>query len=197
MNLLAVSFVTNDWYAKEAIRLEESVQKYNIQHQLFRYGSEDWGWNRSVRSKPAFILERLRNLSGEFGGLLYVDADAKFLAVPNWSLFDKLDVGAHWFKRRGENVEILTGTLFFRRSDVVETFVRRWIELTARVHEDSKTPEQDSIKLVVAEMCNDLRIGDFGPELCWVYDEFGHYHPKKTPVIEHYQASRKYRRLYP
>ncbi len=189
-----VAYATNEAYWNEAQKLRLSLEELMIPHRIYRENKPDWTWDRAVRWKPAFCLRELAQAKSlGFDAMLYVDADAIFRTIPDWSQVKTADVGAHWFQRtKHHNVELLTGTLFFRCTPRIEILLEHWIEITGRVG-TSPTPEQHSLILALKDR-DDLCIRDFGPEWVYIFDDFRSIYTKSRPVIEHFQASRRLRK---
>jgi len=138
--------------------------------------------------KPTFISQMMARWI-EYDGILYTDADSVFRRRPGWDSLKDADFAYHKFRRsQHHNEEILTGTLFLANTPFMAEFVGRWIEET-RNYAWSDTPEQDSLKKTL-ESSPEPKVKDFGPEYCWIYDDFPPIYGKKDVVIEHFQASR-------
>ena len=121
--------------------------------------------------------------------IVYVDCDAVFLMYP--ALFDILDcdVAAFEFDRtfyygkKHNGKELLSGTLFFKNTDQVRGLISRWED---RCKERPGDWDQRSLQYVIKE--------DFfrlPAEYCTIIDTMKEI---KSPVILHYQASRKVRK---
>lgn len=153
-------------------------------------------WQEAVCFKPNFVLECLYSF-GEASGILWVDADATIEAQPNFSIFENIDIAATKFRwSKAHQVERLTGTMFFRRSDPVIAFVEDWVASTLKWKKLNRdTPEQNSLREVWdLPIHAHLRKLDLPMEWTFIEPEFRTMFLDKdcgNPVISHHQASRK------
>ncbi len=74
MLLKAICFTTNDFYAKQSIRLESSLGRYCIPYEIRRL-DHPGSWHKAVSMKPKFIRDMLADTT--LYGLLFIDADAE------------------------------------------------------------------------------------------------------------------------
>lgn len=194
---LISAYFTTDNYVLEADRLKASLSRLELPAHVIPVAPLG-GWGAAVMWKPSFILSQLENNPGR--DVFYVDADAEFLDVPDWSLFDGVDASWHVFKRHPTHeAEFLTGTLFFRNTPDVREFVKCWRDRTVNWGWSS-TPEQGSLKAewetgrpaLPAKRWSDLLIHrDLPPSLVYVFDDWQVLYPKERAVILHHQASRR------
>lgn len=194
-----VAFYTNDAYAREIRTLHESLQAHALHYET-RHVAGFTTWSEAVIYKPRFILTCLREMQAD--GVFYTDADSEFRKKPDWLIFKDVDVSWGKFKRSvAHPLEHLTGSMFFRNTPDVRSFVEDWAQET-RLPEYAKhfTPEMDSLR-VAWELkgqsgqplwCQRLRYLELPPAwVCW--DERKEIDPSIDPVIWHRQASRRYR----
>ena len=189
---LVCCYYTTDAYIIEAARLRDSVDRLKLEAK-FTPISNLASWSHAVMFKPEFIQTSLINARGR--NVLYVDADAEFKGVPDWSIFNGVDMSWHLFQRtRNHSNENLTGTMFFRNSVDVITFLNAW-RMRTRDYAWSSTPEQESLKDEWADRKWKERLifRDLPPELVFIFDDFKERYPKVEPVILHHQASRRLR----
>jgi len=172
-----VSFYT-DLYKEQADKMIESAKNVGLDTKAIRV--EDRGsWSKNTRIKAEIVLKEL-----EYGNVVYVDADARFLKYP--SLFDNLDcdVAFHRLNNPGNQNELLGGTLFFKSSEKVKDIVKEWI---IECNQEDNVWEQQLLDKVIKR--NDLNIYLLSVEYCAIFD-----HPSikgKDVVILHTQASRQ------
>ncbi len=184
-----VAYYTNDDYAKEAERLRLSLEELCIPHAIKAVKGIS-GWNEAVRFKPRFIFECMTTFNRD---LLYVDADAIFRNVPDWPILEGMDVGVHHFQRSKRHaVELLTGTVYVRNGVETLQFVTEWARLTDNFV-GCDTPEQESLRQTVKTFGSLVRLGNLPPSWCFIFDDMRRMYPDTRPVIEHFQASRRYR----
>lgn len=191
MLVKTVAFWTPN-YADEIQGLKATASEFGIH--VYDTAIRDMDWRSAVLWKPWFILENLLSLGAEYDGLLYTDADSRIRREIDFDRFEQFDFAAHWFTRsKHHRTELLTGTMYFSKSEVAREFVSAWATHTA-AFSGSDTPEQDAITTIFPSWKNKLQWVDFGPELVWIFDDFVPIYPGQTPIIEHLQASRKQRR---
>lgn len=195
MIVKAIAFSTNDFYAKQSMRLEASLTKYGIPYEIRRL-EHPGSWHAAVSMKPQFIRDMLAETA--LDGVLYLDADAEVVAPLPLHQLECYDAAFTRFKRSaGHEEEFLTGTMFFRKHGAnvkVEEMLGvldRWSELT-EAFSHSSTPEQDALKRVLAESTGICAM-DLGPAWTYIHDDFKELFPDVKPLIMHYQASREYR----
>lgn len=119
--------------------------------------------------------------------ILYVDADARIRQYPK--LFDDFDgdIGVHY--RRGR--ELLSGTIFLRNNERVRMLVNFWQgEQMLR----PETWDQKTLDYVIQARAENLgvKVVDLPPSYTQIFDSMAHH---GAPVIEHMQASRRYKKL--
>lgn len=188
MNCKVICYYTNDFYQQKSVELTDTLDRFGVMYETKKVTGPET-WQQAVSHKPQFILDCL--LSSACDGLLYTDADSKLLrAIPYGDLIG--DVAYVPFKRSlHHEEETLTGTLYFKNTMQVRSFVLQWIEATAK-YQHTFTPEQYSLKETIAN--SSLLIQRLGPEWCWIFDDFKELFPNAQPTIwEHYQASREYK----
>ena len=185
--LLVVSFATiGTPYEAEAEHLRESLvehgQRFTIS-QVADLGS----WEANTGFKATFLRQMLQ-LHGRRWNLLWIDCDAVIRGPLDFlGLIDAdVDVAAHIRKGR----ELMSGTVFLRHTMATMAVMDRWIELVRR---RPRRMEQanlwDAIKATP-----EIRFAELPAAYCFVFDTFRESCPGVEPVIEHFQASRKYRR---
>lgn len=175
MTPLIVSFFTPA-YADHAAHMEASAKEFGLETDV--RGIPDLGaWELNCGLKPQFILQMM----GEHRGrpIVWLDADARVRHKPE--LFETLDCdfAAHW--RCG--AELLSGTMFFGRSQWATALVDAWIS------EQSRNPKEwDQRNLQAAiDRVDGLVIEILPSTYTRIFDD-----PKMgEPVIEHLQASRQ------
>lgn len=143
----------------------------------------------SWRVGCAYKAEYLRELYETYPdrSLLWIDADAVIHADPlPFMRTLEADVGAHY--RFGRI--LLSGTVWLRGgSEVVRRLLRRWNELN---REHPNRFDQRNLARAIRETAG-LRVADLPPEYCFIFDRMRKDYPECTPVIEHFQASRRIR----
>lgn len=185
--LLVVSFATAGTpYESEAEDLRQSLVEHGLEHAIHRV--PDLGsWEANTGRKATFLRDMLR-LHGRYWRLCWIDCDAVVRGPLDFlDLMDAgVDVAAHVRKGR----ELMSGTVYLNDSPATRAVVERWIGL---VEKKPRRMEQanlwDAIKATPA-----VNFAELPASYCFVFDSFRRQYPGVEPVIEHFQASRKYRR---
>ena len=128
--------------------------------------------------------------------ILRLDADAKVQQYPE--LFIQKDFQADfaaciWKKsklRPTPDGELMGGTLYFASNDRIRLFVDKWVE---KIKKRSKHRNPDLLYEVLKKD-KGVRFFNLPLEYCKVFD-FLMAKEEKEPVIEHFQASRKYKHI--
>lgn len=198
LNVQVVAFATMGPYLAEAKKLLDSADEFGIKvdistlPQPVSYLAEWSDWSDVVSYKPRFILKML-DKHKDRDGILYTDADSKFARYAEFSVFEKAHIGFHTFKRsKAHPTEFLTGTMYFAVTPTVRKFVEDWASITP-TYRKKFTPEQDSLKECMKRWGGAISYVDPGPEWCWIHDDFPNIYGQRTPVVVHFQASRRMR----
>lgn len=190
MNWQAVTFVTaGTGYEREVLRLKASAEACAVPLEVYTYPSRG-SWRANLNYKSETILRAMDEFTDK--DIVFIDADAVVRSYP--TLFDELserrvsDIAVHFLR----DVELLSGTLWIRNCDAGRVIVKRWHELGERFPDQR---HQQCLALALRA----LVAGGSPPivyrlpiEYTCIFD-----HPLrrgKQAVIEHFQASRKYRK---
>lgn len=190
MNWQAVTFVTEGTgYVREVERLKASAEVCGVPLRVFTFANAG-SWRANLNFKSRTILDAMAEYADK--DIVFVDADAVIRSYP--TLFDTLseerryDIAVHFLR----DVELLSGTLWLRNGETGRDIVRRWHALGERFPQQR---HQHCLHMALRAMA----AGGARPllyklpiEYTCIFD-----HPLragKTAVIEHFQASRKYRR---
>ena len=185
--MIIVSFyTTGTGYEIEVKKLRDSLVKLGLRHDIRGIRSRG-SWLRNCAHKSTFILEMLKEHDEP---ILWVDADAVVRKPPSLLLEADCDIAFCWHK----NTSLLGGTLYFGNTELAKEVLKDW-EAACKKHPDS----------VDQHVLRDLVMRD---RLPWtekltrlllpasytkIFDS--HIDMKGIePVIEDFQASRKYSR---
>ncbi len=168
--------------------LVESLDRHNLAHDV-RAVESFGGFIPAVRHKPRFILEMLNeHLRSKY--ICWVDADAVVQIFPGLLYDIRADFAAHW----RDGIELLSGTMLWRNSPKVRTFIGHWIgECEKNAQPGLPFPEQQILQSMLPR--SGLAVYDLPSEYCKIFDlvEMNDRARCVLPVIEHFQASRELR----
>ena len=185
---IVVSYYTKGTpYQKEAVKLENSLMKHGIPYHIGAVPNRG-SWQKNTHFKAIFI----RNMLKEFIGvnIVFTDADSIFRTYPK--LFEGLDcdIAVHFRNwKHGQN-ELLSGTIYLANNEKVCQLIDDWIRI------NRKNPiiwEQQNLQRAVNSRKHILSLSYLPMEYCCIFDDEKRKFCK--PVIEHFQASRKYRHV--
>lgn len=195
MKFIIVSYYTKgSYYKREALNLYASCELFNI-NSCIEEVKDQGSWQRNTLFKAQFIkvmLKRHENIA-----VVFIDADAKVRQDPE--LFNRInaDVGVCYrdyskfpSMARKKGRELLSGTVYFKNNFNSWTVVNQWIMENKR---NEGTWEQKNLQKVIERNRGRVNIVEMPPQYCQIFDSM---RTAGKPVIEHYQASRKYRRRY-
>jgi hypothetical protein len=174
-----ISYYT-DKYKNEAGKLRQSLESLGLNYHIA--GIEDQGsWDANTHFKPIFIKQQIQSQSA----VVWLDADCMVLQHP--SLFYELDcdIAFHRFKEK----ELLSGTVFFKNTARTIELLDKWIQIN---QENPEVFDQKNLDQALKSM-TDISICELPSEYCFIFDLSKNYYPRVNPIIEHYQASRKFR----
>ena len=181
-------------YKDHAQKLKESCSRWSLDAEVIPV-KKFKSWKRGVMAKPRFILDALETYSANYGGILWLDADAYVVRPVPFQELEGADVAATKFRwSEGHKLEVLTGTLFFAITQKVKLFCEAWVLETSK-REYSDTPEQDALAALLPAWSSTINFKELSIE--WTYiddDKLKELYPKAIPMIKHSQASRKIRR---
>ena len=191
MNWTAVTFyTTGTGYEQEVEKLKASANVLDVPLCVFPRRSLG-SWRANLNYKSECILRAMDEFPGQ--DIVFVDADAVIRSWPG--MFDDLsrvrghDLAVHYFQWRATSpLELLTGTLWVANTERGRDIVAEWDRM-ARAHPEIR--HQRCLQAVVDNMAG-VRVAVLPLEYTCIYDAPARR--GKIAVIEHFQASRKYRR---
>jgi lipopolysaccharide biosynthesis glycosyltransferase len=167
-------------YIQEAQKLRQSLESNLLNYHIA--GIEDKGsWDANTHYKPIFIRQQLQNESA----VVWLDADCMVLSYPKIFFELNCDVAFHRFKGK----ELLSGTVYFNNTAKTSELLQKWIDIN---QENPEIFDQKNLDQALKSI-SDISIIELPPEYCFIYDLSKNYYPRVNPIIEHYQASRKFR----
>ena len=189
-NYLVIAYYTlGNHYESLSENLKKSCETFNIPH--FLKAIPNLGsWEKNTHYKANFIDECLNEFSED---LVYIDVDAEFKKYPE--IFERLecDIAYRTEDFRWRSDEAMSGTIFLKNNEKVKSFVKEWISLNESIPAERMKPETWEQKHMQTTLRNnpDLVYFNLPPEYTFIFDHTKRMYPGLSPVIEHYQASRK------
>ena len=191
--LIIVGYYTvNTPYEKEAEGLINSCKRLNLKFDI--PGVPNFGsWQSNTRFKAKFMLEMLQKYPGQ--KLLYVDCDAVIHSEPILFKNYEYDIGIRYQDFNWRKNECLSGTIFMRSNDKTTTLCKRWMEINDSEGSTAKTLEQWNLDKAIQEGVGayGLTLNNIPPEYTFIFDSMKRMYPGLKPIIEHFQASRRFR----
>lgn len=180
MKYIIISFFTRETeYENEVQNLIASLKKLNLTYAIYSVPNlGNWCKNAQYKAKVIlYALQRYRDYN-----IVYVDADA--IIQQNPILFEIIqeDFACHF--KNGK--ELLSGTLFFKNCTKIYKLVQHWID------ENTKHPLVWDQRNLANELKQHTEIVTLNlpPQYTQIFDTMKNC---GTPVIEHFQASRRFK----
>ena len=196
-DLIIIAYFTVDTpYEEEKEKLVESCKKFGLNYYI--KGVKNLGdWQKNTRYKATFVKECLEKFPDK--RLLYVDADAIFNHFPNLFIDYNCDIAIRWQDFSWRKNEALSGTIYFENNEKIKKLCDKWIAYNDAEYKGNKPPktmEQWNLGKVITEMRQSDKLVDKNlPETyCFIFDLMLRMYPNAKPVIEHFQASRRFKR---
>lgn len=180
-------------YEKEVLHLIESCKEFGLQTVI--EGVESFGsWELNCGYKPFYIWKALEQLNRP---VLWVDADGRFLKEPKWQLaFDSdLSVRFHEELNWDHPSKVITSTVFVKPTKQGKEILKRWIQETQKQLLDPKRTVEfwDQIALRDALKGWEGILEPMPLDYAKIFDHPSDCVTVHEPVIEHYQASRRFK----
>lgn len=181
-------YTLNTPYEQEVQRLRKSLEKLGLENWLLGIPSlGSWRWNSN------YCAHQIKDALAKFSdrNILRVDADAVFHSRPVLLESDdfKADVAAHIHDFRWHKNELLGGTLFFRNNERVRTLVDTWTRMCCETRREYRNG--DLLQLLLKEH-TEIQFSSLPATYCKIFDLM---HDVRRPVIEHFQASRRFKKI--
>jgi len=185
-----ISFYTkNTPYEQEIKRLEASLIRHGLPYDFTAVNSTG-SWVKNTHMKPRIIHDALLAHPNE--DIVWVDSDAVIHKAPTFLNQITADIGVPsvlWSKHpcKRNDREILSGTIFFKNNNKTLAFTDHWSHI---MEEKPQWVDQQSFRKALHDM-KDMITTVYLPETyCQIFDTMA---SSGDPVIEHYQASRRFR----
>jgi hypothetical protein len=167
-------------YQFEAEKLIRSLKKIPSLEYEVELKDDSGSWEKNCQYKAIFIKEKLL----QNDSVIWTDADSTVNQYP--ILFEDIDHDAAfcWF---GD--ELLSGTMYFRNRPKTFELLDTWIDL------NSHNMEWDQRNLDTAlSVTHGIDVYPLPPQYCFITDLSRERYGNLSPVFEHFQASRQYKR---
>jgi hypothetical protein len=184
-----ISYYTVDTgYEKEVENLIDSLELFRLSYVIV--GIRSLGsWQKNTHYKVQFIKEMLKKFKQP---LVFLDADAVVKQDP--VLFNDLvgncDIAVHY----RDNSILLSGTIYLEPSDATFELLDLWKKLNEKnpkAYEHNNLSVTINTKLSIKEqLVEQLKLFKLPPTYAQIFDFMK---DEGEPVIEHHQASRKFR----
>jgi hypothetical protein len=191
MPIVVSHYTKNTGYEKEVENLIASLEQWKLRYDIEAIDSlGSWRLNSNYCSEN--VLRMMMRYP--HNDILRVDADARFQRFP--SLFmtdafsDEVDVAAHVHTFKWHENELLGGTLFFRNTHPVRFLVCEWVELCMKLRRGDR-PGDLLQEMLEGKFKDKVRFGELPAQYCQIFDIMKDF---PNPVIEHFQASRRFKK---
>jgi hypothetical protein len=194
-DLIVVGYYTIDTpYEEEAQNLLRSLNKLGISHDIS--GVNTLGsWQANTRFKANFMLDML--IKWPKHRLLYIDCDAVVHRSPDLFKNYKCDIAVRWQDFRWRKNECLSGTIYMENNERTKRICELWRDINVKEGNASNRMEQWNLDAVITQMKKEnpsFTYKNLPPEYTMIFDSMRGMYPNIVPVIEHFQASRRFRK---
>ena len=182
-------------YALEVQNLIASCKRFNLETSI--EGVESFGaWELNCAYKPFFILKKLEELQRP---LLWVDADGVFLREPTWQEAFEADMAVRLEPTLPQDhpSRVISSTIFVRPTENAVKLLKIWVQHCYAQLTDPHRKEEfwDQVALRDAIAVSLAHVASLPLSYAKIYDHPGDCRAVPEPVIEHYQASRRFKNL--
>lgn len=194
-NIMFVAYYTQGTaYQDEAKKLIQSLKNLNLNYDVVGVPSLG-SWQSNTRFKAKFMQQML--LKHKDMNLVYVDVDAIVHSIPLHFKNYVGDIGIRYQDFKWKKNECLSGTIFMANNEKVMKICKEWEQLNIKEQHNYKNLEQWNLGTVIEKYKGplELEVINLPPEYTFIFDSMKKMYPSITPVIEHFQASRKNKNL--
>ena len=195
---LVISFYTeNTPYQLEVLHLIESCQKFGIESDISGIPCRG-SWEQNCAFKPFFLRDKLKTCQRP---LFWVDADAIFRKHPDFSSLLHADIAFREMKRffSDRRFRLFSGSLFLNHTERALQLVEKWCALCQKQIDDSANLEflDQKTLLDLMEQEQNLKVCTLPITYAKVFDIDASEVDPEEVVVEHFQASRRFRFFKP
>jgi hypothetical protein len=176
---VVIAFYTiNTPYEDEVKKLEADLKELDIPYDIHGYPSRSkWEFNCGI--KPEFVRDMMKKHKKT---VMYIDVDARIYARPLLASGFK-----HDFSCYHKQEELLSGTLIFGYTDTARELVDAWV---IEQRDNPTVWDQRTLSNVYKRFTSKLDFLTLPAEYIKIFDTMSFV---ERPIIEHFQASRKYK----
>ena len=191
-----ISFYTKGTpYQLEVHNLIESCKRFQLETAI--EGIESFGpWDLNCAFKPFFILKKLEELKKP---ILWVDADGVFMRKPTWqeAFNAELSVRIEPDLDQNHSSKVISSTVYVNYSSEAKELLQRWIFHSKKIlfDQNRKVEFWDQVALRDAIFENPENVRPIPLAYAKIFDHLTDCQKVESPVIEHYQASRRFKNL--
>jgi len=194
MPLIVSHYTFDTGYEQEVKNLIASLERWGLDYEIEgikSLGNEGkvQAWRRNSNYCSQLVQKMLARHPDK--DILRVDADAVFQRYPDLFLQDDFDadVAAHVHDFRWRSQELLGGTIFFKNTPNVRWLVENWAWECMVNRPKQRNP--DLLKDIIDKKKFNIKFVELPETYCKIFDIM---RDVKEPVIEHFQASRRFKR---
>lgn len=183
---IMISYYTkNTSYEIEYKNLEASLKQFNLKYDI--QGIDTKGsWFNNCFYRSIFVRDMLTKHKQP---VVWVDCDAIIRSKPKllWKL-SNYDFACYFKPRPNGTRELLGGTMYFNNTENAIKLLDAWIQCVNE-HKISSKLDQSYLQTAV-QLVSNIKVYELPPTYCQIFDlmkDVG------TPVIEHFQASRRFK----
>ena len=128
--------------------------------------------------------------------LLYVDVDAVMHSKPDLFKNYHCDIAVRWQDFRWRKNECLSGTIYMENNSRTKRICELWRDINISEGNVTNRMEQWNLDTVINQLkTEDLQFTykNLRPEYTMIFDSMRGIYPNVVPVIEHFQASRRFK----
>lgn len=184
-----ISFYTkNTGYEQEIQNLISSFKKFKLEHEIETIESLG-DWQKNVKYKAVLMRKMLDKYPHK--NIVYLDSDSIICRYP--SLFENIDadIAVHyidWSKYRGPDCLQLNGAVVYvANNQKTRELLDTWIK---RNDANPSMTDQKILEELLEQRKDEVKIYNLPPEYCKIFDTMRQV---EDPVIEQFQASRRFR----
>lgn len=191
---LVISYYTEGTpYQLEALSLIKSCQELGIEAEVQPIASHG-NWERNCAQKPFFIQKKLLEKKRP---IFWIDADAVFKKTPDFSFLLEHDLSFREMKRFSDDIRFkyCSGSLFVNYTPRALEFVNQWCQnCQQKIDQGADLLMLDQVCLgEIFESGFEMKVLPLPLSYIKIFDLDAAEIEESEVVIEHYQASRKYK----